>query len=772
MKRCYYLVLALLLLVITPVAAADMYSDETILIDTEYTDYFAELTTVTHTVPAGGNHGYFIPNGIIMSSPLSIPEFNSMFSQIPASIIDNYNSIPTSGEAKVNWHKSNQNDITGDFYMSGTYGYFKYTAGENEYLQIWAEFNDPASKLTGPTYLKCVLQEGESIAWPKVHLNSYYVSGGGNSAKAVYDSLVTDTSGIKATFGKAVGGAYPSVYTYRSTNVKTYILVSFTWKNGLRVETIAGGVPRAQIDITKEYDGYLGISDHYVQFGETVYTVTDGESNVQYVIPESEYPILVSICNPLNKWYNSTYGEASTPTDPTDPGDPGAQYQFSIPSIQPGSAVPVLWTGDPFTVTFDCSSEAFADVDFISYTFGSPEYYRTNQQSGDGSWSAYKRVGADWFEYNHDTYEFSIPSSAAQARAHTFPGPRLGPDDDNTYKFLGVARAGYGNEVCDQTTYVRVDGPPVAPDASWTGLRVYLWDASSGDLIGQTAQISILHPSGTEIAAASTSNGWVELKIPRPDPWDPSFRYRVQATVSGYQQTDDVYVLPLAIYPAYEVAEVRLYPDSTGPDDPGAGILQFYISDQTTGRPIPGARLEVRGPTGPAHLKIANAQGTARIELPGNLTYSYRIEADGYAAISGTIYLTAGGTSTVRQGLTSPPTQPTWPTDPPTTPPTGGIPDEDDDSDGFMMESVRGIANLFGVSFGTGKNILGMLLALGIGTATAKHLRGGAQEFGMGMLGGVVLGVLIGLLPIWVLVLLVLIVGLWIGQRYMSGGDS
>ena len=90
----------------------------------------------------------------------------------------------------------------------------------------------------------------------------------------------------------------------------------------------------------------------------------------------------------------------------------------------------------------------------------------------------------------------------------------------------------------------------------------------------------------------------------------------------------------------------------------------------------------------------------------------------------------------------------------------------------FLDQSVKGIANLFGVSFGIGKLILGMLLALGIGTATAKHLRGGAQEFGLGMLGGVVLGVLIGLLPIWVLVLLVLIVGLWIGHRYMSGGDS
>ena len=89
----------------------------------------------------------------------------------------------------------------------------------------------------------------------------------------------------------------------------------------------------------------------------------------------------------------------------------------------------------------------------------------------------------------------------------------------------------------------------------------------------------------------------------------------------------------------------------------------------------------------------------------------------------------------------------------------------------FLDRCIESIANLFGVSYDIGKIILGMLLSLGIGTATAKHLRGGAQEFGLGMLGGVVLGVLIGLLPVWVMVLLVLIVGLWIGKRYMDGGE-
>jgi len=90
----------------------------------------------------------------------------------------------------------------------------------------------------------------------------------------------------------------------------------------------------------------------------------------------------------------------------------------------------------------------------------------------------------------------------------------------------------------------------------------------------------------------------------------------------------------------------------------------------------------------------------------------------------------------------------------------------------FLDQSIEGIANLFGVSFGIGKNILGMLLALGIGFATAKHLRGGAAEFGLGLLGGTMLGVLIGLLPVWTVVVLLLIVGMYVGYRYVGGGSN
>jgi hypothetical protein len=617
MKRCYYLVLALLLLVISPVAAADMYSDETILIDTEYTDYIAKLTTVTHK-DIGATSRYLIPNGIIMSSPLSVPEFNSMFSQIPASKIDNYNTIPTSGEAKVNWHKSDKYGTTGDFYMSGTYGYFKYTAGGDEYLQIWAEFNDPASKLTGPTYLKCVLQQGESIVWPKAYLHRYYVSGGGDSAKVVYDSLGTDTPGIKATFGYAIDdGSYPAVHTFESSNVKTYILMSFTWKNGLRVETIGEGVPRAQIDITKEYDGYLGMSDHYIQFGETVYSVIGGESNVQYVIPESEYPVSVSIRNPLKKWYNSTYGEAPTPDDPTT-----TTLTVYIKNSQTGALI--------------------ANSNIVIDALVNGEYYPVVNRS-------------------EPTGIFGIDLQPTGG----------GPPNPDGYRLI-VTADGYNNPM------------PV-----------------------------------------------------------------INFTVDDYKQS--IYCL--------------LDPIAGGPVDENNTFIDFFVSDRFA-NPIPGATVKFG-----KYTLITNSAGYTVFEVPKNDYYTYTVSKSGYNTLTGNANIGDAPRNTINTYLT-PVITPTTPTTIPTGPPTGGIPDEDDDSDGFLMQSVRGIANLFGVSFGVGKTILGMLLALGIGTATAKQLKGGAQEFGMGMLGGVVLGVLIGLLPIWVLVLLVLIVGLWIGQRYMSGGDS
>ena len=162
-----------------------------------------------------------------------------------------------------------------------------------------------------------------------------------------------------------------------------------------------------------------------------------------------------------------------------------------------------------------------------------------------------------------------------------------------------------------------------------------------------------------------------------------------------------------------------------------------------------------------------------------NNNYTWTVSKSGYGALTGNAVIGDNPRHTINTVLapivtptTTTPIPTGWVTGPPTTQPTGGIPDEDDGSGGFLMEAVRGIGNAFGVGFSTAKIILGMLLALAIGFATAKQLRGGAAEFGLGLLGGTMLGILVGLIPVWTIVVLLLVVGLYIGNRYVGGGGN
>jgi len=302
-----------------------------------------------------------------------------------------------------------------------------------------------------------------------------------------------------------------------------------------------------------------------------------------------------------------------------------------------------------------------------------------------------------------------------------------------------------------------------------TDLIVYIKNSQTGALIANSNIVidALVNGEYYPVVNRSEPSGIFSIKLqptgggqPNPD------GYRLIVTADGYN--NPMPEINFTVDDYKQSIYCLLDPIAGGPVDENKTFIDFFVSDRF-GNPIPGATVKFG-----KYTLITNSAGYTVFEVPKNDYYTYTVSKSGYNTITGNANIGDAPRNTINTYLTpvtTPPTQPTdWPTTP--TPPTGGIPDEDDDSDGFLMQSVRGIANLFGVSFGVGKTILGMLLALGIGTATAKQLKGGAQEFGMGMLGGVVLGVLAGLLPIWVLVLLVLIVGLWIGQRYMSGGDS
>lgn len=311
--------------------------------------------------------------------------------------------------------------------------------------------------------------------------------------------------------------------------------------------------------------------------------------------------------------------------------------------------------------------------------------------------------------------------------------------------------------------------------------------------IRSRADNSVLQ-SGTISAQSRTTGEWYNTTVTNGIatlilPYDTSDalsehagHYYVYATSPGYEDSD--YGTQIAVYP-HTVSEVKtiLLTPIGGVPTPGNVTLRIDVFSEG-GSGVPNAQIFIAGVLGAGKdvwdTYTASSSGYLEVSVPGNSTYDIVASGAGYYDSSRRIEVLMDDPPLIEIKLylsgaptVEPTTEPTgWPTGPPTTQPTGGIPDEDDDSDGFMVQAVRSIANLFGVSFGIGKTILGMLIALAIGTATAKQLKGGAQEFGMGMLGGVVLGVLIGLLPIWVLVLLLLIIGLWIGYRYMSGGDS
>ena len=332
------------------------------------------------------------------------------------------------------------------------------------------------------------------------------------------------------------------------------------------------------------------------------------------------------------------------------------------------------------------------------------------------------------------------------------------PISDNTYSY-NINNAGILQD--GQTD----PGDPGDPPA----ITVYIKNSQTGALIANSNIIidALVNGEYYPVVNRSEPSGIFSINLqptgggqPNPD------GYRLIVTADGYN--NPMPEINFTVDDYKQSIYCLLDPIAGGPVDENKTFIDFFVSDRFA-NPIPGATVKFG-----KYTLITNSAGYTVFEVPKNDYYTYTVSKSGYNTITGNANIGDAPRNTINTYLTpvtTPPTQPTdWPTTP--TPPTGGIPDEDDDSDGFLMQSVRGIANLFGVSFGVGKTILGMLLALGIGTATAKQLKGGAQEFGMGMLGGVVLGVLAGLLPIWVLVLLVLIVGLWIGQRYMSGGDS
>jgi len=318
-----------------------------------------------------------------------------------------------------------------------------------------------------------------------------------------------------------------------------------------------------------------------------------------------------------------------------------------------------------------------------------------------------------------------------------------------------------------------------------TGQHKFQIRSRSDNSILQTGTVSAKSATTGEWYNTTVSGGIATLVLPYDTSNTQSQyagNYYVYATSPGYEDSD--YGTQIVVMP-HTVSEIRYILLTPIGGVPTAGNVTLRIQAfSETGPGVVNAEIFIAGVLGAGsdvwNTYIASSTGYLAVSVPGNSTYDIVASGAGYydSARRVEVFTDDPPLIEIKLYLSGPPTleptpQPTgWPTDHPTTQPTGGIPDDDDGSGGFLMQAVRGIGLAFGVGFATAKLIFGMLLALSIGYATAKQLRGGAAEFGLGLLGGTLLGVLIGLLPVWIIVVLLLVVGLYIGNRYVGGGAN
>ena len=263
-------------------------------------------------------------------------------------------------------------------------------------------------------------------------------------------------------------------------------------------------------------------------------------------------------------------------------------------------------------------------------------------------------------------------------------------------------------------------------------------------------------PSGTKTYTLQPNGGG----LPNPD------FYRVTVTADGYNA--EMPYADITLDAGVSMTMVMgMQPTGGAPEDPGDTYIDVYVRD-IYANPIADATVKM----GVYTLKT-NAAGYTLFDVPVNSTYAYTVKKTGYTTIEGSVTVANAARYTVNVVLgtgviptNTPTAEPTGPGATPTVP--AG---EETPGPGFIDQSAKNFATFLGVSYAVGRAALGMLIATAIGFTTARKLKGGASEFGIGFIAGAALMVLITLLPAWIFIVMVIIVGGLLGYKYMSGGS-
>lgn len=737
MKVNYVLLISLLFVgaLFVPVSAESIY-DET------YTESIESTVKTWFTANTGASR---TPNMLYMSKNVVTNNTKQVMTRLPSSYITNYGSLPDEGQ---NWPVEYKRVDNSRHVGYGEYGYFKLKIGSTDYLQIMASFDELDSEAVSGDTIITINSLGSPIIYPSHCCRQFWVE-----EIYVWSSLSTDTLGYKCAFGTKSSSDYT---LFAGTN---YIFILGNWQNRLIIESEQQGVlNHSTITLKRVFSDGAHPSEFHVKYGNT--TVSKTDSNDQFLtIPEEFYPFSTHVKSISGMWHNETfYGDSGG-----DPGDPGGP-------TDPGET-PTLRTG---TVTMtDNNGTSITGFEVTAVNAYTGQSYNVTTQT--------------------DVAVITLPMD----RTIEIRNPQTGVYEEapiGYYRFYGQApgykmlnEEGIKVSVMPEKygTYQLCDIGVTSETGYLTGKHLFQIRSRSDNSILQTGTISAKSATTGEWYNTTVSGGIGTIVLPY-DTSNPISQYAgnyyVYATSPGYYDSDygtQIVVMPHTVS---EINTILLTP--IGGIPPAGNVTLRIQAFSEYGPGVANASIFIAGVLGAGsdvwNTYTTSSTGYLAVSVPGNSTYDIVASAEGYydSARRIEVFTEAPGLIEMKLYLSGAPTvepttQPTgWVTEPPTTQPTGGIPDEDDGSESFLMQAVRGIGLAFGVGFATAKLIFGMLLALSIGYATAKQLRGGAAEFGLGLLGGTLLGVLIGLLPVWIIVVLLLVVGLYIGNRYVGGGSN
>lgn len=738
MKVSYLLLISLLIVgvLFVPAVSAEEIYNETFTISSDGSIIVNPKSTDSPTSD-------FIANAIVFSNSMRDLDIKQLIVQGPATHFKDLPSIPA-------WWPVSFTDRYDNTVGSGTYSYFFYKVGGTDYVQITVEIDD--LDLSNPNIHGVKLSSAPS-GYSYLKLRHYGPSGKYTVPDYLGTFLNTDTSGYYFILTTAELTSSKQTADLRiNSAIKYTTIYSQTWQNQIVVDDEGGGTV------------FHIIRDFPVNTYSTVRITTSNGINVNSVntnankdfrLMKDFYPLNVIIDPLIAPTFERIISLGTEPETPTPtPTEPSVLRTGTVTMTDhngtsiSGFEVTAVnhYTGESYNVSTD------TDVAVMTLPMDRTTEIR-NPQTG-----VYEEAPVGYYLFYGQASGYKMLNEDGIQVA-------VMPEKYGSYKLCDIG--------------VMSDSGPL------TGKHKFQIRSRSDNSILQSGTISAKSATTGEWFNTTVCGGIATLVLPY-DTSNPISQYAgnyyVYGTSPGYEDSDygtQIVVMPHTVS---EIYSIQLTPIG-GVPIPGNVTLRIQAISET-GSGVVNAEIFIAGVLGAGSdiwdTYTASSTGYLSVSVPGNSTYDIVARGDGYYDTSRRIQVFTDDPDLIEiklylsgyPTLTPEPTEPGWPTDPPPTQPPGGIPDDDDDSDGFLVQAVRGIGLAFGVGFSTAKIIFGMLLALAIGFTTAKQLRGGAAEFGMGLLGGTMLGVLIGLLPVWIIVVLLLVVGLYIGNRYVGGANN